>query len=566
MGVSSATLVLAAAVSTLGGLIFGYELGIISGALLQLKNALYLTCAQQEVLVGALLVGALLASLFGGFVIDRSGRRTSILGSNVVVLVGSLILIVSNSFWWLVVGRVVIGVAIAISSMACCIYVSEIVRPHQRGMLVTLYEMGVTVGILVSYAMNYFLSNLNMGWKYMFGLAISPAAIQFISILFLPSKSTDRVFIEMQDIEDDGKPNPPKRHFSFFDLFKSKNNMRSRTLAGLGLLLFQQFTGQPNVLYYASTIFHSVGFQSDSSALLASVGLGVVKVLSTLVALSCADRAGRRILLIAGCLVMTASLTGIGILCFNIELDSRKDCEFLSKMNPSQDLSNSSLMFPNAFDGATTRSRQTRQSVSVTRELPPGGTGNRTTLTSSSFGAWSTEESLPPSKDSSKFRTTRAAGAQPLNDHVILNWITLLSMMTFVSAFSIGFGPMTWLVLSEIFPEGIRGRAFAFCNSFNWAANLLVSLSFLDVIDSIGLPWTFLLYGMMGVFATIFIYYFIPETKGRSLDEIDKEFSSTRFTKGNAIWENVGRRSLSDPKYEIMGRSNTSVSSASTSS
>uniref|UniRef100_A0A8C5MSZ5 Solute carrier family 2, facilitated glucose transporter member 10 n=1 Tax=Leptobrachium leishanense TaxID=445787 RepID=A0A8C5MSZ5_9ANUR len=540
MGTTSALLILSAAVSMLGGLIFGYELGIISGALLQLKKQFYLTCFQQEALVCSLLFGAFLSSLFGGFLIDRCGRRTSILASNVVVLVGSLILVLANSFLWLVLGRIITGIAISLSSMACCIYVSEIVLPHQRGKLVSLYETGVTLGILLSYAVNYLLANVNEGWKYMFGLAITPALAQFISILFLPSKpskpnswnqETDNDFIQMKDIMDEGKPAQQKREYSFCDLFSRKDNMRARTFVGLGLVLFQQLTGQPNVLNYASTIFHTVGFQSNSSAILASVGLGLAKVLSTLVALGCADKAGRRILLIAGCIVMTLSVIGIGLLSFNLDLGAHENCTALLKPNSSHDLSNSSEFIGGMAESLDLEYKTAQRSRLLTKDhsVEAGVTGNHLSSITPSSNTWDINDPLQPRKEHVE-RTT----SQPLfNEYIVLNWLTLLSMMTFVCAFSIGFGPMTWLVLTEIFPEEIRGRAFAFCNTLNWSAMMLISLSFLDTVDAIGLSWTFLVYGMMGILAIIFIYLFIPETKGKSLEEIDKEFSTNRSLHGS---------------------------------
>ncbi|KAM4691939.1 solute carrier family 2, facilitated glucose transporter member 10 [Rhinophrynus dorsalis] len=561
-----ATLLLSATVSILGGLIFGYELVIISGALLQLKVEYYLTCFEQEALVSSILIGALLASLIGGVVIDRSGRRTSILASSLVVLAGSTILILSSSFWWLVMGRVTIGFAISISSMACCIYVSEIVHPHQRGMLVSLYETGITVGILFSYAINYLLSSVNEGWKYMFGLAVVPAIVQFISILFLPSKphklnlwdrEPEKGLIEMEDI-DETEVNPEQydRNYKFLDLFSSKDNMRMRTIVGLGLVLFQQITGQPNVLYYASTIFRSVGFQSNSSAVLASVGLGVVKVLSTLVAMSCADKAGRRILLITGCIVMTLSITGMGLVSFTIKLDTQNDCEFITRLNMSHGMSNSSLMLE-PISGMTTP-LNTKYSPGQQNFSVINAETFKSAITKNGLSrTWSVDKSLQPSKEDTKQIQQTAARTSLFNYDTVLNWISLLSLMAFVSAFSIGFGPMTWLVLSEIYPEEIRGRAFAFCNSFNWAANLLISLTFLDVIDSIGLPWTFLFYGLMGLAAIIFIYLFIPETKGQTLEEIDKQFSSKRLLHGNQMWKRHGWRSLSGPHYQRMGRCST---------
>uniref|UniRef100_A0A8C6ZD21 Solute carrier family 2, facilitated glucose transporter member 10 n=1 Tax=Nothoprocta perdicaria TaxID=30464 RepID=A0A8C6ZD21_NOTPE len=423
-------LLLSAAVSLLGGLIFGYEFGIISGALLQLQIDFHLSCFKQEVLVSSLLIGALLASLVGGILIDRHGRRRAILVSNLVLLLGSLILTLARSFIGLVIGRMTVGFAISVSSMACCIYVSEMVAAHQRGLLVSLYEAGVTVGILLSYALNYIFADVAEGWRYMFGLAIAPAAMQFLSILFLPvnpvklntwDSDSQKGFIQLQTTEDreaEKQESYKEKHYSFLDLFRTRDNMRSRTLVGLGLVLFQQFTGQPNVLGYASKIFHSVGFQSNSSAILASVGLGAIKVVATLVAMAFADKAGRRALLIAGCVVMAISVSIIGLMSRSSPLAVTRDCEAATDPNASHSYTQHLL---------TPASSHTPVSPF------PLASGVGRSWAGPGFAA--------------------ARGAQ-----------------------------MTWLVLSEIYPAGIRGRAFAFCNSFNWAANLLISLSFLDLI------------------------------------------------------------------------------------
>ncbi|XP_075032549.1 solute carrier family 2, facilitated glucose transporter member 10 [Mixophyes fleayi] len=559
----AATLLLSATVSLLGGLIFGYELGIISGALLQLKYEFLLTCFQQEAMVSSILIGALFASLIGGFLIDRFGRWVAIIASNVLVLLGSLILIFSGSFWSLIIGRVVTGLAISISSMACCIYISEIVQPHQRGTLVSLYETGITIGILLSYGMNYFLSSSGSGWKYMFLVAIFPAIVQLISTIFLPStpsksntldQESKNGLIQLEDFEEieDVRTVSSRRVYSFLDLFRSKENMRMRTLVGLGLVLFQQLTGQPNVLYYASTIFRAVGFKSNSSAVLASVGLGIVKVLSTLVAMRYADKAGRRILLLVGCIIMTISVTGIGFASFMIKLDTYKSCESVLQHNTSYEISNSSITLESISD--ITLEAQHSSPMNRTQAFT-SGLMSRSTSSPTETSLFSNERVKHPE---SSFR------AGMLTNHTILNWITLLSLMAFVSAFSVGFGPMTWLVLSEIYPAEIRGRAFAFCNSLNWGTNLLITLSFLDVIESIGLSWTFFLYGLMGVAATVFIYFFIPETKGRTLEEIDEQFSdkSFRFTRSR-LWGKFGINQLSDPQYQRMGRPTTSDSSLS---
>ncbi|XP_019365398.1 PREDICTED: solute carrier family 2, facilitated glucose transporter member 10 [Gavialis gangeticus] len=579
MGHTLLVLLLSATVSLLGGLIFGYELGIISGALLQLQMDFHLSCFKQEVLVSSMLTGALLASLVGGILIDHHGRRRAILVSNLVLFCGSLILTLAGSFMWLVFGRMTIGFSISVSSMACCIYVSEMVAAHQRGLLVSLYEAGITVGILASYALNYIFSEMAEGWRYMFGLAIAPAVVQFLSILFLPVNPTkfnsgdcdsQQGLIQLHEDGEEAKLESHKeKPYSFLDLFRSRDNMRNRTLVGLGLVLFQQFTGQPNVLCYASKIFRSVGFQSNSSAVLASVGLGVMKVIATLIAMACADKAGRRVLLIAGCIVMSFSVTIIGLTSYTIPLDMARDCQTDGDPNASYNIAQHAIN-PGSFQPAasyiplTLAAGKSRTSPHRAVTGPEGltkayaNTRSREIITDSSH---TQRKYLLTQSNKEMVQDTSPSFSDGLSrEHMVLNWITLLSMMAFVSAFSIGFGPMTWLVLSEIYPAGIRGRAFAFCNSFNWAANLLISLSFLDLIDAIGLSWMFLLYGLVGVAAVVFIYFFVPETKGQSLEEIDQQFSRKRLLKRNIARRRSGKRrgDFTHGQYERVEHSSTS--------
>ncbi|XP_037355714.1 solute carrier family 2, facilitated glucose transporter member 10 [Talpa occidentalis] len=519
MGQPPPLLLLCASVSLLGGLTFGYELAVISGALLPLQLDFGLSCLEQEFLVGSLLLGALLASLVGGFLIDRYGRKQAILGSNAVLLVGSLTLGLAGSLAWLVLGRSAVGFAISLSSMACCIYVSELVGPRQRGVLVSLYETGITVGILLSYALNYALAADPWGWRHMFGWAAAPALLQSLSLLFLPASTVEAAaqkdLIPLQGGEAPrrglGRPG-----YSFLDLFRARDNMRGRTTVGLGLVLFQQLTGQPNVLCYASTIFRSVGFLGASSAVLASVGLGAVKVVATLTAMGLVDRAGRRVLLLAGCALMALSVSGIGLVSFAMPMDTGPSC----------------LATPNV----TRLSSLPGDSDLPREESPPllpttSGNHREPVLSTSEQTKFHPIPGDPAAHHPlSTLNTASPAPPALAPEHALLHWAALICMMVFVSAFSFGFGPVTWLVLSEIYPTEIRGRAFAFCNSFNWAANLFISLSFLDLIGTIGLSWTFLLYGLTAVLGLGFIYLFVPETKGQSLAEIDQQFQKRRLT------------------------------------
>lgn len=393
--------------STLGGLVFGYELGIISGALLQLKAEFRLSCFQQEALVSSLLVGALLASIVGGWLIDRHGRRNSILLSNILILSGSLLQLIS-SYPVLVVGRTTAGFAMCVSSMSCCIFVSEMVPPERRGFLVTLYEAGITGGILAAYAVNYILSDSRGGWRWMFGLAVAPALAQLVSIWFLPSRTEESLNHDERELTgpaetQDSRTNSKTSRCVCTYLFQREDNMRTRTVIGLGLVLFQQFTGQPNVLFYASTIFHSVGFQSNASAVLASVGLGLVKVVATLSSVVFSDRLGRRPLLIGGCSVMAVSLITIGLLGGPSAMNADRPCN-------SEDFS-----------------------VNTT-DLPRPTAVNQSALNTTGRTESDRPFHLNPLEPESS----------PKVYGPVAHWIIFVCLTAVVSAYSVGFGPSSY--------------------------------------------------------------------------------------------------------------------------
>uniref|UniRef100_A0A673H8C9 Solute carrier family 2, facilitated glucose transporter member 10 n=1 Tax=Sinocyclocheilus rhinocerous TaxID=307959 RepID=A0A673H8C9_9TELE len=460
-------LVLTIIASTLGGLVFGYELGIISGALPQLQAQFYLGCVQQEAVVSALLIGSLSASVIGGWLIDRHGRRTSILLSNLLILGGTIILTTSISFLALLVGRAIFH------SKKCWVKYNPMVAPERRGLMLTLYEVGITVGNLLAYALNYVLSGVQDD-----------------------SQQSDRLAGEI-----------------VFDLFKTKDNMCRRTAIGLGLVLSQQFTGQPNVLFYASTILFSVGFQSNASAVLAAVGLGIVKVIATLLAMVCSDKVGRRSLLIGGCTVLAIGLI-LRVLCGQSVIDTTKRC---TSLEPHSNLTSLAENQENSVIDTTKRCTS----------LEPHSNLTSLAENQENVGINLVNQSTP----SAGRETHDAYGDSNISSHSedMYKWIIFICMMTVVSAFSVSFGPMTWLVLSEIFPKEVRRRAYSFINCFNVGANLIVTFSFLSITDVIGLSGIFFVYGVIGMAAVVFIYLVLPETKGKSLHKIDRELSQTRY-------------------------------------
>ncbi|NWI19336.1 GTR12 protein, partial [Crypturellus soui] len=533
---------LSSAIAAISGLLMGYELGVISGALLQMSSILALSCKEQEIVVSSLLFGALFASLTGGFLIDQFGRRFAIIIASSLLVLGSLILLPCESYGILIVGRIAIGISISLSSIATCVYIAEIAPQHRRGLLVSLNELMIVIGILFAYILNYAFATVSHGWKYMFGLAIPLGALQAIAMYFLPPsprflvmKNNDeaarKVLERLRETSDATKELTSiksslkdEHQYSFLDLFHSKNNMRARMLVGLTLVFFVQATGQPNILFYASTVLKSVGFQSNEAASLASTGVGVVKVVSTVPATIFVDQVGSKTFLCIGSSVMAVSLVTMGLVNLNIHVNITSVCK-------SQSLEDSLLHRPGNLSSLTNDSlkdlfvSQERGSFNMQRKHGIAGTEqNRTTLVGgkSTTGSHMESEEVP----------------------VVLKWLSLASLLAYVAAFSIGLGPMSWLVLSEIFPGGIRGRAMALTSSMNWGINLLISLTFLTVTDLIGLSWVCFIYTIMSLASLAFVIVFIPETKGCSLEQISMELAKQKYVKTPLCWVSQRREKL----------------------
>ncbi|NXJ77739.1 GTR12 protein, partial [Trogon melanurus] len=537
---------LTSAVAAVSGLLMGYELGLISGALLQMSSLLALSCKEQEIVVSSLLFGALFASLTGGFLIDRFGRRLAIIVASSLLVLGSLLLLPYESYGILIAGRIAIGISISLSSIATCVYIAEIAPQHRRGLLVSLNELMIVIGILFAYISNYAFASISYGWKYMFGFVIPLGALQAIAMYFLPPsprflvmKNNDeaarKVLERLRETSDATKELTviksslkDEHQYSFLDLFRSKNNMRARMLVGLTLVFFVQTTGQPNILFYASTVLKSVGFQSNEAASLASTGVGVVKVVSTVPATVFVDQVGSKTFLCIGSSVMAVSLVTMGLVNRNIHVNFTIVCRnqspedlFLQRTGNLTGVTNGSLK--DLFTGTASPERL---SFDVQRSPDGARTGelNRTAMAGGKGTAGSHMES----------------GEVP----IVLKWLSLASLLVYVAAFSIGLGPMSWLVLSEIFPGGIRGRAMALTSSMNWGINLLISLTFLTVTELIGLSWVCFIYTVMSLASLAFVIVFIPETKGCSLEQISMELAKQKYVKNPLCWVSQRREKL----------------------
>src|SRR6202051_4545912 len=433
---------LAAAFAALGGLLFGYDTGVISGAELFFRNEFTLSTIALEIIVSGVLAGAAIGALIGGRLADLFGRRKLLIATAIIFALGAILCAVATSAVILVVGRIIVGFGIGLSSSGVPVYISEVAPANARGWQVSLFQLAITVGILLAYLVDYAFA-ATQGWRWMFGLAVIPAAIFGAGMFFLPEsprwllrggqRETARAMLarirgtvdidaEFREIEQSVTRAPESGRFS--DLFAC--SLRPALVVGIGLAIFQQITGINTVIYYAPLIIQTAGISSASGAILATAGIGAVNVLMTIFSMWLIDRKGRRPLLLAGISGMAVTLGVLGVV----------------------------------------------------------------------------------------FRIS--------NQSTGMAWLAVISLMAYVGSFAISLGPIFWLLISEIYPLKIRNSAEGIAATFNWGANLLITLTFLTLVEKVGPSGTFWLYGASAIAAGIFSYYYVPETKGRSLEEIEE--------------------------------------------
>jgi sugar porter (SP) family MFS transporter len=431
---------IAAIFAAIGGLLFGYDTGVISGALIFIKRSFGLSIFQQELAVSSVLVGAAVLAITGGSLSDRFGRRKMLLITSVVFIAGALVCAAAGSIQILILGRVVVGMGIGLASSVVPLYISEISPAKARGWQVSLFQLAITVGILAAYVADYAFTP-SAAWRWMLGLAVIPGALLGTGMLCLPEtprflarhghfdlartvlikiRGTEDIENEFQEIKAASQESALRGHVS--DLLLPA--LRPALMIGIGLAIFQQVTGINTIIYYAPYIIRTAGISSIQGSILATAGIGTVNVVMTLVSMWLIDRVGRRPLLLTGIAGMIASLGALGYIF----------------------------------------------------HLSKGG---------------------------------EFAG------------LAVVILMFYVASFAISLGPIFWLLIAEIYPLKIRGLAAGIAAGTNWLANFAVSLTFLSLLKLLGPSLTFWLYGVLAIGSWLFSYFLVPETKGRSLEEIE---------------------------------------------
>lgn len=432
------------AIAGFGGFLYGFDIGIIAGALVFLKSDLAISSNQASLIVAAVLGGGSLATLISGPFADRFGRRFSINLSAIVFIIGTIILIYSSSFVHVMTGRLIQGIGVGIITIVVPLYVAETTPSKFRGRGVTLFQLCLTFGILVGYLVNYALKSSG-NWQLMFATALIPSILFLLGGLFLLPRSprwlyqhghteeARNVLVKMQSnvgvdealntmkvvIEEENK-----RNGSSWALLL-KPGYRKAFLLALGVGILNQMTGINVLLQFNTIILKASGL---STAVLGTTVIGLTNFVITIIAMFLVDKVGRRPLLIVGTAGITISLLFIGIM--------------------------------HAF--------------------------------------------FPPS--------------------LLVGYSTLAGFMVFIIFYAIGPGVVVWLAISEILPLAIRAKGMAVALFANSLVSAGLAAVFMIIVGFAGYSGMFFILAAF-VFLYLLIAIFpLPETKGRSLEEIEKEF------------------------------------------
>jgi sugar porter (SP) family MFS transporter len=310
----------------LGGLLFGYDTGVISGAILFIKKDMALTPFDQGVVVSSILLGAIAGAATISSLSDKYGRRKMVLLSALIFVAGSLISAFAPNAGILILSRIVLGVAVGGASALVPLYLAEMAPAKSRGTLSTLNQLMITIGILSAYIVNLIFADWTAGWRIMLGFAAIPAVILFLGTLFLPEsprwlicKGFEEKALEiLRLIRESGieeeiyeiKNACVKEEAKIKDLLAAW--VRPALIIGIGLAVFQQVIGCNTVIYYAPTILSGAGF-GESAAILSTVGIGALNVLVTVLALFIMDKFDRKKMLIFGSSGMAVALAALSI-------------------------------------------------------------------------------------------------------------------------------------------------------------------------------------------------------------------------------------------------------------
>ena len=390
--------------ATMGSLLAGYHLGIISGALFAISEEFHLSLFEQQGCVTILIAGALLGALLTGPLASKLSRKQLLIFIFVLFLAGVLLLVQSPTYTAVLIGRFIAGLGVGLAFAVSPLYIAEISPPERRGSLVFLTSLAITSGICIAYLVSYAHAPC-AEWRRLICWSLIPLAIQIVALWYAP------------------KATPPRAEQRFRWRQIANPSLRKPLLIGIVIAVAQQLGGINAIIFYGPHIFQTVGYQSVETALLATVVIGAMNVVATLVAVFLIDRLGRRPLLLCSLIGMAVTLMVLSYSLF---------------VGPS-----------------------------IVKEIPAA------------------------------------------------------AIVLYIAFFAIGLGPITWLLLTELYPKEARAEAMGVAAFTNWLSNIFISLTFLSFAERFGAPSVFFCYAIVCLCTFWFVWRVLPETRGKSFEEIE---------------------------------------------
>ncbi|XP_050412527.1 proton myo-inositol cotransporter [Patella vulgata] len=529
--------------ATTGGLLFGYDTGIVSGSMLliETKENFDLSTVWKEAIVSATIGAAALSALIAGFLTDFLGRKKTIMIASVVFVIGAIVMGAAPDKYVLLVGRIVVGIGIGFASMTVPVYVAEAAPSDIRGRLVTLNQLFITIGIVISSLIAGAFSEMKTtGWRYMLGLAGIPGVVQFIGFIFMPesprwlvlrgrfdqARDVLKQITGQEDVEDELED--MKRAVaesttargddggSVLGKMLTTPHVRRALFAGAGLQFFQQLCGINTVIYYSASILKLAGFPVKYAIWLVMVP-NTINFLSTFIGLYLVERLGRKLLTIISLAGVALALAVLAIgfqlsYVYSPELNTTlvefygngsaiMDCNSYSYTTCEQCIEHKDCGF--CYDELSRATCLPAKDDVLAEDGRCGAVGNSTEVASGFH--WS-------------------QGYCPTD----YTWMAVLGLAFFVFAFAPGLGPMPWTINSEIYPLWARSTGTSIATAVNWILNLIISFTFLTLTETITKHGTFWLYGSFCVLGIIFVFIFVPETKNLSLEEVELMFMTKK--------------------------------------
>ncbi len=493
--------VLISLIVALGGFLLGFDSAVISGAVKGITVYFEMTEWMLGFSVGCVIFGAMAGNLMAGPLADKFGRKKVLIMVAALFTVSATWSAMATGYTEFIIARIIGGVGIGGAILIAPVYIAEIAPPKLRGSLVSFNQLNIVIGISVAYFSNYFLVNLEgESWRWMLGVEAIPALIYFMSLFTVPRsprwliQKLNKVQLARKILQKIGGEEyaeitiseiqrgiaKKEKKGTLYDLFQNK--YATIMIIAFGIAFFQQITGINAIFYYAPTIFEQAGGTTDSSFLQAIV-VGLTNLIFTLVAIWLIDKLGRKPLLLIGTSCMTIALVMAAVAFNNASYDFNENT--LNNIDDPEIRMALSDLEGRSFEGQAALFQEVASKLNADQFLD--------------------------------FKRNQITNFIQINATLVL-----IAILLYVASFAISLGPVMWTLISEIFPSKIKGIAISVVGFFNSLISFSVTQVFPWELSNLGPTATFAIYAVLSLCAMLFVYKFVIETKGKTLEEVEE--------------------------------------------